>query len=82
MKHIGEEKRVKFTPNVVEISEVSIGQVAVVGFADNDSRMYKFSHFLPYSQGNALLPHSNEKRKSLHERYGHINYKYLYSLRK
>ena len=82
MKHIGEEKRVKFTPNVVEISEVSIGQVVAVGFDGHDSRMYKFSHFLPYSQGNALLPHSNEKRKSLHERYGYLSYKCLYSLSK
>ena len=41
MTHTGESKRVTFTPNVVEISEISIGQVVAVGFADNDSRMYK-----------------------------------------
>ena len=42
-------KRVTFTQNDVEISKISAGQVVVVGFADHDARMYKFSHFLPYS---------------------------------
>ena len=51
MTHTGEYKRVTFTPNAVEISEISTGQVAAVGFANHDYRMYKFSHFLPYSQG-------------------------------
>ena len=39
MTHCGEAKRVTFTPNVVEISEISIGQVVVVGYTDHDSRM-------------------------------------------
>ena len=47
MTHNGTTKRVTFTQNYVDISEVSIGQVVAVGFADHDSRMYKFSHFLP-----------------------------------
>ena len=55
MTHIGTSKRVTFTQNDVEISEISTDQVVAVGYADHDSRMYKFSHFLPYSQGNALL---------------------------
>ena len=53
-----------------------------MGFADHDSRMYKFSHFLPYSQGNALLSHANETSKLWHERYVHLNYMYLQSLSK
>ena len=42
--------------------------------------MYKFSHLLLYSQGNALLSHSNETSKLWHERYGNINYRYLQAL--
>ena len=61
---------------------VSTVQVVAVGFADHDLRMYKFSHFLPYSQGNALLSHANETTKLWHERYGHFNYRYLQSLSK
>ena len=53
-----------------------------MGVDDHDLRMYKFSHFLPYSQGNALLSHANETRKLWHERYGHLNYRYLQTLSK
>ena len=73
MTHTGATKRVKFTPNAVEISEISTSQVVAVGVADHDSRMYKFSHFLRYSQGNALLSHANETSKLWNERYGNIN---------
>ena len=82
MTHTGKAKRVTFTQNDVDISEISIGQVVVVGYVDHDSRMYKFSHFLPYSQGNALLSHANETIKLWHERFFHLNYRYLQSLSK
>ena len=49
MTHINKNKRVTFTQNDVEISKMSTGQVVAVGFADHVSRMYKLSHFLPYS---------------------------------
>ena len=42
--------------------------------------MYKFSHFLQYSQGNTLLSHANETRNLCHERYGHLKYMYLQAL--
>ena len=49
MTHTSIAKRVTFTQNDVEISEVSTGQVIARGFVDHDSTMYKLSHFLPYS---------------------------------
>ena len=51
-----------------------------MGVVDHDSRMYKLSHFLPYSQGNALLSHANDVSNLWHERYGHLNYMYLQAL--
>ena len=39
-----------------------------------------FSHFLPYSNPSALLIHANEASKLWHERFGHLNYKYLSDL--
>ena len=66
----------------MDVSKIPIGQVVAVVFADHDSRMYKFSHFLSYSQGNALLSHANETSKLCHERYGHLNYSYHQELRK
>ena len=49
MTHTGESKRVTFTPNAVDIEEISIGKVVALDVADHEVRMYKFSHFLPYS---------------------------------
>ena len=45
--HIGEANRVTFTPETVEIAEISTNKVVDLGFADHQARMYKFSHFLP-----------------------------------
>ena len=49
MTHTGSTKRVTFTQDGVEISEISKGKFIAVGIVDHESRMYKFSHFLPYS---------------------------------
>ena len=43
-------------------------------------KVYMFSHFLPYSNPFALLIHANEASKLWHERFGHLNYKYLSDL--
>ena len=75
MKHTGKTKRVRFTQDDVEISKIYTCQVVAVGIADHKSRMYKFSHFLPCSSGNALLSHANEIRKLWHERFVHVNYR-------
>ena len=80
MTHTSTRKRVTFTQNDVEISEISTGQVVAVGFANHDLRMYKFYHFLSYSQGNVILSHANETHKLLNDKFGHLNYRYLQSL--
>ena len=82
MTHAGTSKRVSFTQNYMDISKTSTGQVVAVGFAYHDSRRYKFSHFLPYSQGNAFLSHANETIKIWHEWFRHLNYSYLQALSK
>ena len=82
MTHIGEAKRVTFTLDTMEIAEISTNKVVALGFVDHNARMYKFSHFLPYSQGNVLLSCANETSKLWHERYGHVNYMYLHALNK
>ena len=80
MTHTGEEKRVIFTPYMVEIAEISSDQVIAIGYADHHERMYKFSNVLPTSNDQALLSHANEISKLWHERFGHMNYKYLHAL--
>ena len=77
MTHTGEEKRPTFTPNMVEIAEISLEQVVAIGYADHHESMYKFSKFLPTSSDQALQSHANQVSKLWHERFGHMNYRYL-----
>ena len=80
MTHIGSPKKVIFSPDDVEIMEISSGKVITKGVVDHTSKVYMFSHFLPYSNPSTLLIHANEESKIWHARFGHINYKYIYDL--
>ena len=73
----GYPMNVVFTPNDVEISEIANGRVIAKGFVYHSSKVYKFSHFMPFSYPSALLTHANESKKLWNERFGHLNYKYL-----
>ena len=80
MTHTGSPKKVIFSPDDVEIIEILNGKFIAKGVVDHTSKVYKFSHFLPYSNPYALLIHANEEIKLWHEIFGHINYKYLSDL--
>ena len=80
MTHTGSPKKFIFSPNEVEITEISNGKVIEKGIVDHTLKVYKFSHFLPYSNPSALLIHANEERKLWHEIFDHINYKYISDL--
>ena len=80
MTHTGEAKRVTFTPDLVEIAEISSNQFVAVGYADHHERMYKFLNFLPTSNDQALLSHANNTSKLWYEIFHHMNYKYLQAL--
>ena len=49
MTHTGSPKKVIFSPNDVEITEILNGNVIAKGVVDHTSKVYKFSHFLCYS---------------------------------
>ena len=78
--HTGSPKKVIFSPDDVEITEISNGKVIAKGVVDHTSKVYMFSHFLPYSNTSALLIHANEASKLWHEIFGHLNYKYISDL--
>ena len=80
MTHTGSPKKVIFTPNDVDIMYISSGKVTAKGVVDHSSKVYMFSHVLPFSNPSALLIHANEASKLWHERFGHLNYKYLSDL--
>ena len=48
MTNTGSPKRVVFEPDLVEISNISIGNMIVEGVANHASKEYEFSHFFPY----------------------------------
>ena len=62
MTHNGSPNKVIFSPNEVEITNISNGKVIEKGVVDHTSKVYKFSHFLPYSNRSALLTHANEEK--------------------
>ena len=57
MTHIGSPKKVVFTPNDVEIFDIANGRVIAKGFVDHNSKVYMFSHFMPFSNLSSLLAH-------------------------
>ena len=80
MTHTGSPKKVIFSPDEFEITEIPIGRVIAKGVVNHAQKVYMFSHFLPYSNPSSLLIHANEESKLWHERFGHLNYKYLSDL--
>ena len=80
MTHTRSRKKVVFSLDDVEITEISNGKVIEKGVVDHTSKVYKFSHFLHYSNPSALLIHANEESKLWHEIFFHLNYKYLSDL--
>ena len=66
MTHIGSPNKVIFSPDDVEITEILNGKVITKGVVDHTSKVYMFSHFLPYSNPSALLIHANEESKLWH----------------
>ena len=57
MTHNGSPKKVVFSPNEVEISDIANGRVIAKDFVDHSSKVYRFSHFMPFSNPSALLTH-------------------------
>ena len=75
--HIGSSNKVIFYPNEVDITEISSGKFIAKGIANHTSKVYMFSHFLPYSNPYALLIHASEASKLWNKIFGHLKYKYL-----
>ena len=78
--HYGNGKKVEFTPDSVVVKELDDDALVAVGQVNDNSRLYSFSHFVPSSPSRALLTHSNSESKLWHERFGHLNYRYLQKL--
>ena len=77
MTHTGVPKRVSFIPDDVEITKLASEKLVAKGLANHHAKAYEFSHFVADAKPTALLTHGNEVSRLWHERFGHINFKYL-----
>ena len=80
MTHIEVPKRVSFSPNYAEITELASGKLVAKGLANHHAKSYEFSHFVVDAKPIVLLTHGNEVSRLWHERFGHIDFKYLQQL--
>ena len=79
----GAGKTVMFTLDSVIIREIEYpSQIVAIGKVDHHVCLYSFSHFELTSPTIVLLAHSNELSKLWHERFHHLNYRYLQQLSK
>ena len=77
MKHTRVPKIVSFIPNDVEIMELSSRKLVAKGLANHNAKAYEFSQFVADAKPTALLTHGNEVSRLWHERFCHLNFKYL-----
>ena len=82
MTHIEVPKRVTFSPNDVEIIDIASGKLIATCIANHHAKAYDFSKFVADAKPTALLTHANEVSRLWHERFGHLNFKYLQKLQK
>ena len=80
MTHTSSPKRVTFDSETIEITEKATGQLIVKGISNHSTKAYELSHFLHVSRPTALLYHANNTSKIWHERFSHLNFKYLQQL--
>jgi hypothetical protein len=74
-------KKFIFTPNVVDIYDIQTNSRVSTGEVNHQSRLYTFPEFIePYS--TILLTHVDESSRIWHERFGHLNFRYMKQISK
>jgi len=72
--HTGVPKRVSFSLDDVQITELASRKLVAKGSANHHAKAYEFSHFLEDANPIALLTHGNEVSSIWSERFGHLNF--------
>jgi hypothetical protein len=81
MKNSGTGKRVIFTPDAVDIYDMQTNSRVATGEVNHQSRLYTFSEFIEPDSA-LLLTHADESSRIWHERFGHLNFRYMQQLSK
>ena len=74
MTHTRVPKRVSFSHDDVEITELASGKLVAKGSANHHAKAYEFSYFVEDTKPTALLTHGNEVRRIWNESFGHLNF--------
>jgi hypothetical protein len=73
-------KRVEFTPDSVTIYDIHYNSMIVVGEVNHQSHLYTFSKFIDKYDYALLLTHIDDTSRLWHERFNHMNFKYMQQL--
>ena len=82
MSHTRVPKRVNFIPNDVDISYIASQKLVATCIEYHHAKAYEFSQFVADAKPIALMTHGNEVSRLWHERFGHLNFKYLQQIQK
>jgi hypothetical protein len=81
MTNSGTGKKFIFTPNSMDIYDLQTNSRVTTGEVNHQSRLYTFSEFIEPDSA-LLLNHADESSMIWHERFGHLNFRYLQQLSK
>jgi transposase InsO family protein len=73
--------KVIFTPNSVDIYDMKTKSRVATSEVNHQSRLYTFSEFIE-PDSTLLLTHADESSRIWHERFGHLNFRYVQQLSK
>ena len=74
-------KRVILTPDAVDIYEIQTNSRVAIDQVNHQSRLYTFSEFIEPDSAS-LLTHVDESSRIWHERFMHLNFRYMQQLSK
>jgi hypothetical protein len=74
-------KKVVFTPNSVDIYDMQTNSKVATSEVNHQSRLYTFSVFIEPDSA-LLLTRADESSRIWHERFGHLNFRYMQQLSK
>jgi hypothetical protein len=81
MKNSSTGKKFIFTPNFMDIYDMQTNSRVATGEVNHQSRLYTFSEFIE-PDSTLLLTHVDESSRIWHERFGHLNFRYMKQLSK
>ena len=76
MKNFGIGKNFIFTPNSMDICDMQTNSRVATDEINHQSRVYTFFEFIEPDSA-LLLTHADESSRIWHERFGHLNFKYM-----